>query len=215
MPLQRLSAFVALTALGCASVLACAGPRPRPPEPGESRGFVPELRGQRVMVLPFQLREGLAGDPDDEFAFALQGTASSVEWILPDEIRAQMRASPALDAPLDGLPVEVFLRTEVDRLGDPIFGVLRRLSAVTGADLVLLPVAVFPETVVEDEGGGARIRASAALMSARTGRVLWYGVEAGPGHGGDPAALATVMDALARRLAPRSVGRTPPVDRRP
>jgi hypothetical protein len=167
------------------------------------------------MVLPFQLREGLAGDPDDEFAFALQGTASSVEWILPDEIRAQMRASPALDAPLDGLPVEVFLRTEVDRLGDPIFGVLRRLSAVTGADLVLLPVAVFPETVVEDEGGGARIRASAALMSARTGRVLWYGVEAGPGHGGDPAALATVMDALARRLAPRSVGRTPPVDRRP
>jgi hypothetical protein len=167
------------------------------------------------MVLPFQLREGLAGDPDAELAFALHGSASSVEWILPDEIRAQMRASPALDAPIDGLPVEVFLRTEVDRLGDPIFGVLRRLSAVTGADLVLLPVAVFPETVPEEAGGGVRVRASAALMSARSGRVLWYGVEAGLGGGGDPSALANVMDALARRLAPRSVGRTLPLEARP
>lgn len=185
-------------------VPACAS-SPAPPGPGESRGIVPELREQRVLVLPFQLREGVSGDPDAEFAFVLTGTAGAVDWIFPDEIREALRASPALDAPLTGLPVDVFLRAEVDRLGDPVFGVLRRLGALTGADVALLPVAVF--AVPATEGRAAEIRASAALMSVRDGRVLWYGMEAGEGTGGDPAALARVMDRLGRTIVPtRTLG---------
>jgi hypothetical protein len=192
---------VRLAPLGLLAFVACARSG-APPAPGEARGYVPELRGQRVMVLPFQLREGAVGDADAELAFALKGAGPSVEWILPGEIRESLRASPALDAPLEGLPVEVFLRTEVDRLGDPVFGVLRRLGAVTGADVALLPLAVFLRPA--GEGMPSRVQVAAALMQVRTGRVLWYGVEAAPGGAGDPAALAAAMDALARKLAPRT-----------
>jgi hypothetical protein len=186
-------------ALPVLALLACSG-QARPLGPGEARGAVPELRGQKVMVLPFQIREGVAGDPDAELAFALGSAAGAVEWILPAALREALRTSPGLDAPLTGLPVEVFLRSEVERLGDPVFGVLRRLGALTGADLALLPVAIFARAA---EGGEpARVQAAAALLSVRSGWVLWYGVESGTGAGGDPAALAAAMDALGRRLAP-------------
>lgn len=155
------------------------------------------------MVLPFQLREGAVADADAELAFALETRGSAVEWILPGEIRAALRASPALDAPLEGLPVDVFLRTEVDRLGDPVYGVLRRLGAVTGADLALLPVAVVHHAAADAVAPGVRVYA--ALMDVRTGRVVWYGVEAASGEAGDAGVLAAAMDALARHLAPRPV----------
>lgn len=200
-PRRRPSIARRAAPLGLLVVAACARAT-APPAPGEARGYVPELRGQKVMVLPFQLRNGGVGDADAELAFALQDRGPSVQWVLPAEIREALRASPALDAPLEGLPVEVFLRTEVDRLGDPVFGVLRRLGAVTGADVALLPVAA----VLDPQGGDAtRVRASVALMDVRTGRVLWYGVEASSGAESGAAGLASTMDALARKLAPRPV----------
>lgn len=192
----RLAPLALLALTGCARTVD-------PPAPGESRGWVPDLRGQQVMVLPFQIQEGPVADADAELAFALEGTGPSVTWVLPADIREALRASPALDAPLDGLPVDVFLRTQVDRLGDPVYGVLRRLGAVTGADLALLPVAVFQRAEAPEVPPSVQV--SAALMDVRTGRVIWYGVEAAPGSSGDPAVLAAAMDRLARRLAPRPV----------
>ena len=94
------------------------------------------------MVLPFQIRSGIAGDPDAELAFALATRDGAVEWILPEAMRLALRASPGLDVRLEGLPVDVFLQTEVERVGDPVFGVLRRLGALTGSDVALLPVLV-------------------------------------------------------------------------
>jgi hypothetical protein len=199
---HRPTPLVRAAPLGLLVAMACMR-GPAPPGPGEARGFVPELRGQKVMVLPFQLRDQSIGDVDAELAFALQERAPSVEWMLPAEITAALRASPALDAPLTGLPVEIFLRTEVDRLGDPVYGVLRRLGAVTGADLVLLPVAAFLRS--SGPGEPEAVQVSVALMDVRTGRALWYAVEAADGGPGDAAALAAVMDALARRVAPRRV----------
>jgi hypothetical protein len=197
------SLSIAVAAFLATATSACAGSS-GPPRPGEARGSVPELRGQKVLVLPFQIRQGIAGDPDAELAFALEAGSAEVEWLLPDAIRDALRASPSLDAPLTGLPVEIFLQADVERLGDPVYGVLRRLGAVTGADVAVLPVAVFARPA--GEGVDARVEASAALMSVRTGRVLWYGVTAGSGTGSDPAALAAAMDALGRRLAPRAPG---------
>lgn len=187
------------------SAWACASARP--PAPGEARGGVPDLAGQPVMVLPVQINQGVAGDPDAELAFALKSHAPNVGWILPDSIRSALQASPALQAPLTGLPVEVFLRTEVQRLGDPVYGVLRRLGALTGADLAVLPVAALAVPPSAQEAGEVQI--SAALMDVRTGRVLWYGVEAGAGGGADPGALAGAMDSLGRWFAPRRAGATP------
>jgi hypothetical protein len=197
---RRIGLAAAIPVLALSGVV-CAG-KARPLGPGEARGAVPELRGQKVMVLPFQIRQGVAGDPDAELAFALGSSAEGVEWILPEALREALRTSPALDAPLTGLPVEAFLRTEVERLGDPVFGILRRLGALTGADFALLPVAIATHPAAGSEP--ARVQASAALLSVRTGWVLWYGVVAGPGTGSDPAALAAAMDALGRRLAPRA-----------
>lgn len=194
----RLAFVGAILAGGFACAHASA-----PPGPGEARGYVPDLRGQKVMVLPFQLRQGAVSDADAELAFALAGRGAAVDWILPGEIRESLRASPALDAPLEGLPVEVFLRTQVDRLGDPVFGVLRRLGAVTGADLALLPVAVVAHG--DEAEAPAGVRVNAALMDVRTGRVVWYGVEGAPGAAGDASVLAEAIDALVRHLAPRPV----------
>jgi hypothetical protein len=186
-----------------ALVLGCAGATP-PPGPGESTGRVPELRGQSVMVLPFQIRRGIAGDPDAELAFALATRDPAVEWILPETMRAALRASPGLDARLEDLPVDVFLQTEVDRVGDPVFGVLRRLGALTGSDLALLPVLIAATS--GPDGGAPSVEIAVALIAIRSGRVLWYGVEAGAGAGSDPAALAGAMEALGRRLVPTARG---------
>lgn len=191
------AALVGLLGAGCASV--------SPPAAGESRGMVPDLTGQSVVVMPVQLRGGVSGDLDAELAFALEGRAGAVDWKLPPELRRELQASPGLDAPLEGLPVGVFLETEVRRIGDPVYGVLRRLGGLTGADVALVPVAVVARGPVED--APEQVEVSAALIDVRTGRVLWYGVEAGPGRGDDPAALAGAMDALVRRLAPAGVAR--------
>ncbi|MEX0741799.1 MAG: hypothetical protein WD079_03315, partial [Phycisphaeraceae bacterium] len=52
-------------------------------------------------------------------------------------------------------------------------------------------------------GEALSVEIAAALLSARTGRVYWFGiVEGEPGAAGDPRALASAVDALVRRLVP-------------
>ena len=151
---------------------------------------------------------GVQGDATAELAFALSGPGAGPEWLLPDELERILSRSPALNAPLENLPVDVFLRAEVNRIGDPIFGVLRRIGAVTDAPLALLPVAVRPAAPATDSlgveiDGPVAIEYVAALVDARSGRVLWFGVEAGqPGEVDDPRRLASAAEALALRLVP-------------
>jgi hypothetical protein len=179
-----------------------------PPAPGQSRGYVPSLIGQRVIVFPVQRNFGVDGNATAELGFALAGPGAGPEWLLPEELERTLARSPALNAPLENLPVDVFLRAEVNRIGDPIFGVLRRIGAVTDASLALLPIAVrdgVPQTdsLGVEIDGPVPIEYVAALVDARSGRVLWFGVEAGqPGAADDPRRLASAAEALARRLVP-------------
>lgn len=192
-------AGVGMVVLGLAT--GCGSRRP-PPAPGESLGVVPDLTGRRVMVLPVQTVEGLPGDVDAELAFALQSRAAEVDWVMPAELREAVATSPSLDVRLEGLPVAVFLRTEVERVGDPLFGVLRRLGALTGGEVALIPVIARYRP-----GSGASpgaVEVAAALLDVRSGYVLWYGVEEGePGSVTEPAVLASTLDVLARRFGAR------------
>ncbi len=161
-------------------------------------GYVPDLRESRVMVLPMQSFVGVRGPADEELGFALRERGEQVDWILPDEVRAALRRSPSLRADIEALPVGVFLRREVRRIGDPLYGEIRRAAAVTDASLALLPVQVRhrPESPEQSEA----LEVVAALIDVRSGRVLWFAILEGPGSASDPAALASAMEALARAL---------------
>jgi hypothetical protein len=183
--------LVALPAWGCAS-------RPGPPGPGEARGLLPDLRGQRVLVLPIQLRGGVPDGAlaDAELAHALRALGQGVDWVLPPEMDDRLARSPGVSARIRDLPVGVFLRAEVERIGDPLYGDLRRLSALTGAGLALIPV----ELRYADVGA---YRITAALVSLRSGRVNWLGVVEGEaGVADDPGALASAAERLARAVLP-------------
>ncbi len=191
-PLALVSAALSLVVMA-----ACGGASA--PAGAEPIGYLPSLLGQRVMVFPVQRNLGVPGDATAEMVFALEGPGQGPEWLLPDELRAIMARTPALDAPLENLPVDVFLRAEVRRIGDPIFGILRRMGAVTDADLALLPVAVRAGVGEEP----VAVEYVVALVDTRTGRVLWFGAAAGrPGAVDDPGRLASAAEGLARRLVP-------------
>jgi hypothetical protein len=108
----------------------------------------------------------------------------------------RLARSPGVSARIRDLPVGVFLRAEVERIGDPLYGDLRRLSALTGAGLALIPV----ELRYADVGA---YRITAALVSLRSGRVNWLGVVEGEaGVADDPGALASAAERLARAVLP-------------
>ena len=111
--------------------------------------------------------------------------------------------SPGLNARIRGLPVGMFSSAEVRRIGDPLYGDLRRLSSLVDAEVALLPVRAWARPDPE----GARLRLTTALIHVRTGRVLWYGVVEGePLDPATPVALASAVDALARTLLWYSAG---------
>ncbi len=177
--------------------LGCGSP-PAPPGPGQARGAVPDLRGFTVMVLPVQLKNSVPPGvlADEELAHALRSRGEGVTWIFPPALEQALERSPGVRARIFGLPVQVFDQAEVNRVGDPLFGDLLRLSTMTGADVALIP------TKLEYAETGAFIL-GAAVITARSGRVSWYGVMEGTaGDAEDPAVLASVADLLARTLLP-------------
>lgn len=211
-PLQRIRiAGSALVCLAPLLALACGGGQGQQgggegivPEAGLSFGRVPGLRGAQVMVLPVQEVRGVPSSmrPESEVVFALEQRGAEVRWVLPDELRRMAARSPGVELPVENLPVGSFLRVEVQRVGDPLYGHLRRLGAMTGADVALLPIRIRfrPEA---DERPPA-IEIAAALVNVRNGRVYWFGiVEGASGPADDPGTLASAADALARRLSPR------------
>ena len=180
---------------------ACAGSPEPPPQPGEGRGFPPDLRGLRVMLLPVQHNLGIPGDPSAEVAFALTDRGEEVEWVLEDEVEEILDRSPGIRADTRGLPVGAFLQTEVDRVGDPLYGQLRRMSGLVDAQMVVLPVAASYEPNPQIPGSGPRVRLSAAVLDPRSGRVAWFGVEEGGEYAvEDPRALASAAERLARTI---------------
>ena len=133
------------TLLATVLTFGCAGTGAAPVA-GASEGFIPDLRGRQVMVFPVQIRAGVPGDASPEIVFALRARGAVVDWIFPDEFEALLARSPSVDSAVTGLPVGIFLRAQVERIGDPLFGQLRQLGALTGSDIALIPVAVHAGT---------------------------------------------------------------------
>ena len=180
---------------------ACGGGSAPPPEPGTSTGFAPNLDGRRVILLPVQQVMGVPGDPSAELAFALTDRGQDVDWIPWSEVDDALARSPALDANTRDLPVGLFAQAEVERVGDPLFGQLRRMAGLVDADLILLPVSATwePNPAVVD--ATPRVRFTVALIVPRTGRVMWYGLEEGEDYPrDDPRALASAAERLAQTL---------------
>lgn len=186
----RLALLAALAVGGCA-----AAPPAGPPRPGWTSGPAVSLDGARVLVLPAQMVRGIAGDVDAELAFGLETRGDRVSWILPAELRRALERSPGLQANPDALPVGMFLQAEVRRIGDPLYGELRRMAALTNAAAAFLPVAVRARAAADSVAAGVEI--VAALVDVRSGGVIWSGVVEGLGVAGSPGALAAAVDALA------------------
>ncbi|MDT8340872.1 MAG: hypothetical protein RQ751_05100 [Longimicrobiales bacterium] len=183
-----------------ALVSACASGGGGEPAPLSGTLGGSGLAGQVVMVFPVQQ----ASAPDDatrEMVFALQSRRGTGSWIFPEALAGQLRRSPQLNVPLHELPVGIFLRAEVRRIGDPLYGMLRRAAALNGATSALLPVALGFRPAAPD--APAALEVLAAVVDITTGRVLWLGRESVPTDApDDPAGLARAMDTLAGRLLP-------------
>jgi hypothetical protein len=150
------------------------------------------------MVLPIQIQTpaSMGTSPDEELAFALRTRGADVSWVFPPELDEILHRAPGVQARIRGLPVQAFLQAEVDRVGDPLFGNLVRMAALTGADVALIPVEL-----AYGETGSFVLKA--ALVTLRTGRVGWFGVlEGAQGTAEDPGALVSVAEALAMALLP-------------
>jgi hypothetical protein len=193
--MRRCGVLLLLVLVGCSARTSA------PPGAGYERGGIPELRGERVIVLPVQMRTAGHPDLDSELEFALREFGGSAEWVLPVTLRTALERSPGTGIRIDGLPVRVFLAGEVQRVGDPLFGDLYRLGALVDAPWALLPVEASVGSGTNEEGGHS-VMLSAALLDVRTGRVVWFGVVEGvPDAPGGLAGTASVAEALARRLS--------------
>jgi hypothetical protein len=184
------SLILGLILAGCAS-------NPAPPAPGDVRGGVPDLRGHRVLVLPVQLRAGVSAGVtiDEEIAYALPARSERVSWVFPAEVESALRRSPGITANPNGLQVGIFQQAEVNRIGDPLYGEIRQLTTLAGADMALIPVAL-----AYSEGA---YNLTVALVSPVTGLVLWFAILQGePGPPDAPGTLASISDTLARALLP-------------
>lgn len=176
---------------------ACSGRTP-PPEPGTTRGVAPDLRGVRVLLLPVQQNVGVPGDPDAELAYGLRERGGDIPWILAAEVEARFARAPGMQVRTRGLPVGMFLQAEVDRIGDPLYGELRRTAALVDAEAVFIPVQASLQAV---PGEDPRVRIISTLIDVRTGRVAWFGVlEGGAFPANDPRGLASAVDEVARML---------------
>ena len=192
--LRRAGALASLCVVG-----ACMGPAPAP-EPGVFNNAPPDLRGARVMVFPAQDVRGVAGDVDSEIAFALQDLGGeAVTWIFPPRLQNILDRSPGMGR-IYGLPVGVFSQAEVQRIGDPLYGDVRRLGEIADASVALIPLTVAsqpPDTLTQ----GIAVRVTATVIHVRTGRVMWFGmVEGDAREVPDAGTLASAVDALARTL---------------
>lgn len=196
----RSSGFARIALLPLAAVTTACGGRQAAPEAGEYVGAVPDLMGRTVMVLPVQIVDGVPEPVDPEIVFALEEHGEGIDWVMPDEVRRHVDRTPGMDMKVDDLPVGVFLRAEVERIGDPLFGYIRRLAAVTDADIAVIPVQVRYRGPTEARGGAVEI--VTVVLDAVGGRVYWTGVVDGEeGPADDLGTLASTANALARRLA--------------
>jgi hypothetical protein len=129
-------------------------------------------------------------------AYALQARSDRVSWVFPADVETVLRRSPNVQADLRNLPVGIFLQAEVNRVGDPLYGEIRRLTTLVGADVAIIPVQLR-------YGEDRAYHLVTALLNPVTGRVYWFTtIDGAPGLRESPATLASLADAYSRALVP-------------
>ena len=153
------------------------------------------------MLLPVQPTRGATPTGlDEELAYWFGERSRAVRWVFPPTLERALERSPGLGIHLRSLAVSSFFRAEVRRIGDPLFGDLRRLSALVDARFAIVPIAAPPASTAGEDG---RVEIAAAVIETVGGQVHWFGVVAGePGPEGASATTASAAQALARTLFP-------------
>lgn len=178
------------------------------------------LGGQRVLVLPVHYVQpvdggwvGGAASADQalrhanaEIAFALGERRSTTTWVVAEEIAAAVQRQPAMGVHIYGLSADPVRRSALgraDRVGDPLYGEIRRLAALMDARYAVFPVELWYESAPAGHGGEGHAALWTLLLDARTGFVLWSGMVRGsPGPAGSEATVARTAEALARQVTP-------------
>lgn len=187
---------------------ACGARRQPPPAPTTTPA--PVLVGQTVMVFPVQRGNVPVRDTtahrfpiegpalDAELAYWLPQVANNVRWVLPSTIQRAIARSPALGVDITNLDVTSFQRAQVKRIGDPLFGDLRKLASVLDARIAVIPVAA---EAIGSTAGNARVHTATAVIDAMSGNVLWFGVHEATEAGNTQAGIANVAQVFARAFA--------------
>src|SRR5687768_12917011 len=101
----------------------------------------------QVLVLPVQAPGN--APLDAELAYWLGERARQVKWVLPASIDRTLARNPGMGIRPRELEVGVFKRAQVKRIGDPLFGDLRRLAAIFDTRVALLPIAAEVRTTAD------------------------------------------------------------------
>jgi hypothetical protein len=182
-------------------LLACA--KPKPPVPNQVAPL-PDLTSAAVLVLPVHpgavpgpavtapadLRTDGVSELDAEIAYWLRERAGNVRWVMPEAIERMLARTPGLNIKPRALDVTSFRRARVERIGDPLFGDLKRLAAVLDARFALVPVAA------EVKAPDNRMQAAFVLIDTTFGDVVWFGVLDGEN-------AADLAQRMAARFGPR------------
>jgi hypothetical protein len=189
----------------------CGGARPQTTPPPPTTQPAPVMAGQTVMFFPVQYGSVPVADItaqhfaiereklDSEIAYWLPQLANNVQWVMPATIQRAITRSPTLQIDIHNLAVGSFQRAQVKRIGDPLFGDLRKLAAVLDARFAVIPVAA--ERIGATEGD-ARVQVATAVIDALNGTVLWFGViESAADALGTEAGTASAAQAFARAFS--------------
>lgn len=190
----------------------CGKPHAQAPAPLSGAQSAPVLTGVHVVLFPVQQGRVPAADAtlhhwpvdrdalDTEIGYWLTQNKAAATWTLPPAIERALQRSPGLDVDPHNLAVGLFQRARVERIGDPLFGDIRKIAAVSDAQLAVIPVAA--EFVGASEQT-AHLEIATAIIKMDAD-VLWFGVIAGTEHGANSgAAIASAAQAFAQAFAPR------------
>jgi hypothetical protein len=193
------------------ALAACSSARREaPPVPASTPP--PVLIGQTVMVFPVQ--HGFVpvsdstvqhytidtGSLDSELSYWLPQSAANVRWVLPATIQRSITRSPTLAIDIQNLEVSSFRRGQVKRIGDPLFGDLRKLASVLDARIAVIPVA---SEAVGKTPADSRVQIATAVIDAMSGDVIWFGIHEATETGHEQAGLASAAQVFARAFSGR------------
>ena len=191
--------------------LAGCGARAEKAPPAPAATPAPVLVSQSVMVFPVQRGSVPVANAelqhqsipieklDAEIAYWLPELANTVKWTLPAAIQRAISRSPSLAVDIHNLAVGSFQRAQVKRVGDPLFGDLRKLAAVLDTRIAVIPIAAER---IGAAGQPARVQIATAVLDAMSGTVIWFGViESDAEATTQDAGIASAAQAMARAFA--------------